>query len=567
MLKIGPLTIRQKLIGTFLFIALLVAVTGGLSIFYFSKIDSAYTGLLQRNNHLLEHLGRLQAHTQLQNSLLFRYLVEPTKDNEQQLWNANAALSDQITAIAKQADSAQDDTQLAKLRESNETFRRLVTKVKDYVDRNELKLANTEAMLWSVPLTESLTQTAIALEEQQKILLQQQIAHHREIVETTSATFVWISITAVIVAIGIGLLLSRMIIGPIRTVSKSAQSIALGQLHIPDIPVRRLDEIGQLSAAFNQMKANLRMTVSQVGAHSDLVSTAAYQMSVHSNEISHSLEQVTSIVQLISEGSGHQVSGVDEASLLLYHMAASAEQVSAAALASEASSLDAKQAAVQGNQAIRSAIQQMHCIHRKIGELAEAVQRLAGRSADIHRANEVITEIARKTNLLALNASIEAARAGDAGKGFAVVAGEVRKLSMQSTVAAKEISELISFIRAETDEVSRSTLTGAEEVAAGVTMVEQAGDAFEQIEHSTAAAAEQSTDAVRKAGLVSEQAQAAVETIHHIKEVAHQSAKGTHEVCANIEEQYASMEEITASAERLSAMTAELHTLLSRFEV
>ena len=148
----------------------------------------------------------------------------------------------------------------------------------------------------------------------------------------------------------------------------------------------------------------------------------------------------------------------------------------------------------EGNQAIQAAVLQMNAIHDSIRELSGVVEGLGNHSQAIGQIIEVITGIANQTNLLALNAAIEAARAGEHGRGFAVVADEVRKLAEQSSRSAEQISQLINTIQSDTKHAMNSMEAGTREVQQGILVVHEAGETFGQIQMSIGTVSDQVHD-------------------------------------------------------------------------
>lgn len=178
-----------------------------------------------------------------------------------------------------------------------------------------------------------------------------------------------------------------------------------------------------------------------------------------------------------------------------------------------------------------------------------------------------ITGIAEQTNLLALNAAIEAARAGEHGRGFAVVADEVRKLSEQSAESSKEISQLVSMIQSETIKVVQFMEEMTREVDAGIGYVNNAGESFAQIEGSineVTAQIQGVSSAVNQLAVGAKQVE---QSMQFISGVSEETASGVQEVSASTEEQTATMEEISSSAAMLSKMAEELQTMINRFKL
>jgi methyl-accepting chemotaxis protein len=231
------------------------------------------------------------------------------------------------------------------------------------------------------------------------------------------------------------------------------------------------------------------------------------------------------------------------------------------------SSVQASEKAREGNQAIQTAIKQMNHIHETVHGSAEIIKGLEERSKEIGQITRVITDISSQTNLLALNAAIEAARAGEHGRGFAVVADEVRKLAKQSNESAKQISDLISMIQVETNKAVQSMKTTTKEVIEGIDVVNTAGTSFEQIENVIKDVVSQIQEVSSEVEQMAFGTGQVVESINMIAKVSEETASRTQNISTATEEQSASMEEISASASSLSIMAEELQMLIRKFKV
>ncbi|MCY9665622.1 methyl-accepting chemotaxis protein [Paenibacillus alginolyticus] len=565
--RIFSVSLRSKIVGTFIIVSLLVAVTSGMSYTYLNKVDSSYSKLLNDNVTILRNVSEIKEKTQVQNSMLFGYVLDPSKDKEKLLTEMNGTLSSIITQMGEVSKNEDEQSAIQSMADSNMTFARLVKKVTEYADKGNVALAKAEAMQWAIPTTETLTQAAAKIEELERKVQEEASARNHDVVVSTVQTLIWVSVAAFLFALAIGLLLSRMIVNPIRSMVQAAERIAACDLTVNDINVKNRDELRHLATAFNQMKVNLHSLISQVGSSAQHVAAASEALSSNSEQVSESSERITYTVQDISQGTDAQVRSVHLGVSIMEEMSAAVIQIASVTQSANHQSFLAQQEAGEGNAAVETAITQMNAIYQKMMELAESVQRLGQRSEQIVNANAMIAGIARQTNMLALNASIEAARAGVAGKGFAVVADEVRKLSMQTGAAAEEVTLLVSSIQDETRKVVSSTEAGSREVQTGLEVVGVARDTFKRIRDAMDEVARQIEEVAGSSAAISEKTRAAVDVIRAIDEVAGQTAAGARNVSSNIEGQYASMEEIFSSATVLNSMASDLQTLIGRFRV
>ena len=258
---------------------------------------------------------------------------------------------------------------------------------------------------------------------------------------------------------GISIAVSRML--------AQMQEIAANNLAIDDVLVDSEDEIGQACLALNSMKNNLRDVIQTIAETAERVAAASEEISVAANESSESARAQT-------EQTSHVAVAMQE-------MSATVRQVSeSSATATEASRLAAETARAGGS-IVEDVLGKMRAISQSVQGTASKMEELGKSSDQIGRIAGVIDEIADQTNLLALNAAIEAARAGEHGRGFAVVADEVRKLAEGTTSATKEIAQMIKNIQNGTKTAVGAMQAGSSQVEVGVEFTARAGDSLRQI--------------------------------------------------------------------------------------
>ena len=410
------------------------------------------------------------------------------------------------------------------------------------------------------------------------------------------------------------------LINYLQGMGAAATSISNNDLTVSITAKSAKDELGN---AFAKMIANLQKVIGLVTDSANAVASASGQLAKASEQSGEATNQIATTIQQVAKGTAEQTEGVTKtagsveqmsraidgvargaqeqaqavtkASQVATRISTAIEQVTNNAQAVTRDSAEAARYSRDGAKTVRETISGMEAIRTKVGLSATKVEEMGARSNEIGAIVETIEDIASQTNLLALNAAIEAARAGEQGKGFAVVADEVRKLAERSSLATKEIAGLIKGIQKTVSEAVSAMKESASEVELGVERANSAGEVlnnileaaesvYKQAEEAGTAAAKVSiaagelVGAVDSVSAVIEENTAATEQmaansteltqqIENIASVSEENSAAVEEVSASTEEVSAQVEEVSASAASMMEMAKNLQQIVAQFKL
>ncbi len=347
-----------------------------------------------------------------------------------------------------------------------------------------------------------------------------------------------VAVVASLATVLLALLLTRSIVTPLNRAVLAAQTIADGNLS-KTIEVDGNDEPARLLQALASMQTNLRKTIEQIAGSATQLGAAAEELSAVTEEASRGLQQ--------------QNNEIEQAATAVNEMTAAVEEVARNAVSTSEASNQSTQAAREGRDQVVKTVDAIQTMTHDVQNTAQMIEGLATQGRDIGKVLDVIRAIAEQTNLLALNAAIEAARAGEAGRGFAVVADEVRALAHRTAQSTQEIEKMVAGIQNGTGEAVSSMQQSNQRTQSTLEMARAAGVALEQIT--------QSIHQINERNLViasasEEQAQVSREVdrnLVNIRDLATQSAAGANQT--------------SAATHELSRLAVDLNAMVARFVI
>lgn len=362
----------------------------------------------------------------------------------------------------------------------------------------------------------------------------------------------------------------KTIVAPIARVTDRLTVLATGDfrpVHKEEEDAARSDEIGAMTRALQQLQDNVDAMIKQVAEDAQQVAQSAAHLTENSSQSATVSGQIADSIVNVAGSCSEQFTEVENAGIqteeLAKHMNDFAETVKHAAEVVG----ETKSHADDGEKSVSTAVQQMKLIEQTVSESGKVIEDLGHESDKIGAIVDAISQIAEQTNLLALNAAIEAARAGEHGRGFAVVADEVRKLAEQSSQSAGEIASLITSIQNKSKQAVTVMEEGVRQVQSGTAAVDGAGATFHSIAGMVDKVAHDSREMELAIRRLSENTNLITSAIEKISKMSRNVSGEAETVSAATEEQTATMHEIAAASRKLTEMANSMEEAVAKFKI
>lgn len=546
-------------------IVLIFVLALGVAIFGLNTVNASLDDIAQKDLKSLALAKDIQFYDLTLTDAVRGIIIQPDNKQEYDRYNEYAAKMDEAIKSMKELDS----TTKATFDKIDELNVRLI-ELEDQIMKKASVSANEAQAIYKGEYTD--------LREQLQTIITQFVASKEEHINTRATsnsqkgmllrnTAVVTGLLAVLVCLIIGITLFRGIIGPVRYLAAEASKIAAGDLTADRISITSKNEVGQLAEAFNIMLTNLQKIVRELKRNAKTLAGNSETLSATSEEITSSSDEVASAIQEVASGATDQAGHLQEVMGLIQNITASLEKVYTELGRVKDNSDETSKLADTGKKELDSLIVSIRGVRDAFKTVVERLDVLKGSVNQVAEILEVINGITDQTNLLALNAAIEAARAGEAGRGFAVVADEVRKLAEQSRASSDKIGALLNNITSETNEVVTTSGEVSEQVANQLGNVEQTIKAFDDILESVTAIGPMIEATYKEMDGTVKAKDVVIEKVQSVSSVAEETSASVEEISASAEELSASTQEIASNAQQIMEVAKRLDEQVGRFKV
>lgn len=374
--------------------------------------------------------------------------------------------------------------------------------------------------------------------------------------------FIWLGVA-------IAIPLSRSISKSIKKVEQNGYQLAAGDFTHPvdEKLLTRNDELGKLGKSFEDMRINLKKMIEELRGTSDHIVASSTEMHSSSSQVAEATEHIASTMEEIATSAQASAQASSQTNVAMNETNAGLHRITQSANHVFEIASQSNEIAQSGNEVMSSAKNQMEQIHDSVDKSAQLLEELAAKNEEVRNFVDIISSIASETNLLALNASIEAARAGDEGRGFAVIAQQVHKLAEQSQLSAKEAIDIVEHITSSTTKVMLAMQKGTSEVGHGVIAIQNAEQAFGDIKNSM----QKMTNDLEEISAASEQLAAASDEVSgqmtSMNDISQHTATSSENILAATEEQMASLQQVASASNELKDIAMRMNDNMNKFKI
>lgn len=396
------------------------------------------------------------------------------------------------------------------------------------------------------------------------------IAYESELMEPVSnALTIMMTVSLVLLAIifaGIVVAVNH-ITKPLGTMMMVMRRLSEGDFSKQENNIKSNDELGRLAIALDNMRDEVAQVLNKVKYSAENLNSAVEHMSVTTNQSAQVSNQIAMSITDVAESSMKELDAVNSTNEEIDKFKSNVDNMSDVVQNAVEKGRKTSDVAADGGVKLKKAIEQIQRIEAATARSTKVVDSLGEQSMEIGKIVKTISEIAEQTNLLALNAAIEAARAGEAGRGFAVVADEVRKLAISSQEAAMDISNIITEIQSNTKLAVQEIESGNKEVVAGTKSIESTEEAFGSIISMVQDVSAQLENIAKVVSEMANSGNVIAKNISTVRESSKKNAEEAENVSAASEEQSAAVNGLSDASSKLADLAAELSSNVDKFKL
>ncbi len=390
--------------------------------------------------------------------------------------------------------------------------------------------------------------------------------YYDELVSSFKKNVSLIIIMSLIFIVAVSSLILNKLLKPLSILEKATYKIAEGDF-TNNVEINSKDELGKLGNAFNKMTNDIRGILTKVSSTANIVSDSSKELSSQSMEVSEISNEIGRNIEELAEGAQNQAKEAESGSEVIIGLGnlINEEQKNIEKLSNSSESVN--ESIIAGLSAIKELIQNTDESSTAAKEIVDVINDTNRNTSEIGNVTTVIASIAEQTNLLALNAAIEAARAGEHGKGFAVVADEIKKLAEESTKSTKEIDNIVTELTTSVNNAVNKMKTITLIFETQTEKVNETENKFNEISKAIKVTEEIVSELFVSSSKMNENKTKALEVIQNVSAISEEYAANTEEASASTEEQTASINEISNASDKLYDLIKELDKFIATFKI